>query len=206
MSKQKKVRVKEVKSPTVKGFFAICDFTKSHKPIVNIGYRSTKSVIYTNDTLITADLLLIQVVESIKTEFDAFLVTLYRAGVSISNQNKYFDLTSEMLEAGLIDYSTFTSLDPSKVVDAFADVDPSDFETMLGDKSTIIDVLKHLGLSGLLHHLYAAGKLTFQEYKECVYFFYPDKEERAQYYENINPALRSRRIMLSGTEEKEILG
>lgn len=207
-------------STAITGYYATYDNGTPLKPLTGLGYFT--GTLHTKDSVIVPDSGLISVGIN---PFSAFLMSMYNAGLHIAGGgNVFFDLSQQMDEAGqLSDFESvqildFMSLLGAVLYDATIHIQtPTNptpparppVATILaqspGDPALMLEVMKHLGLSGILKFLYGERGISFEQFCECWTFFYPTQELQEQHYETTINYLRTKGIMLTGAQSEALI-
>lgn len=215
-----------ISTKTGAGFYAIFNPQNEFKDIRSIGYskggkvKSKFFILEPNPLLVGA----------FNSEFGAFLTTVYKAGLNVAGEETRFDLTALLLQNGLINYNSLQTGTPEDWVDPFKEIFALDFLVLcgiiqydisphlgpsgtprpavssfeLGDKQNMFDVIKFMGLSGFLHYLFIAKAMTWEEYRDCIFYFFPDSTERRNYITRLNYVLRFYNLLIGPGQMKEL--
>ena len=192
------------------GFWASYDPRNEKKPLRGIGYN--QATVRNRYPIVLTDALFLMAYGG--KEFSAFLMTIYKAGLHISEEGvKDFNLHRDIVKAGNFDYS---DPDPANWKDSYGEMKPLDFMVLTGaiiypeimthipsaenptpparpeiytlpkgDSNLMFMVIKHLGMWGVLQHLFLKGGITFQEFKTEIRRYLKTEEERRNYYGNV---------------------
>ena len=205
------------------GFYGIVNFASPSKEIVEVGY-SPGDTKYTPPYLVVVqppDFLIYEYVDGIKvdpevkirTEFEAFLQTLYGAGASLTSQSVLHDLNQSMIDNGItdqyggvqvVDFMAFTgaidryqTLPDGTLVDCL-DITPGDPRPNLNglnvkdDFGLMYEIINHIGIQGIYPYLYAREGISFDEFCERLIIWKPETTERTGYiYAELIPLLRT---------------
>lgn len=150
-----------------------------------------------------------------KRELEMFLKYIYAAGVQLSSDQQ-FTLDADMQAAGIsshysrINLVDWFSLTKAKVLDLtkYPDGQPRPSLTELpdGDRSNMFDIIRSLGMVGLLPHLLVPGGITFAEFNREMRHFLPDRDARLAFMtERGIPALTSRQAPLLSKQELDLI-
>ena len=196
------------------GFWAQVDLNDPTRPIFRVGY-SPGATVHSPEGLqvIQANPVLMQDPPNGlgNNAIEAFLNTLYGVGANLYGDDKIFDLSDKMEEAGILD-----QFDKIQIVDFMAlteaieryqvlpngeQVDTLSFQPsqkrpgLQGlkrkDNVLMMAVIKHLGLWAFAPYLWSVGGIDFDEFDYCIKQWKPDKADRTKYFtETLMPLLR----------------
>lgn len=207
------------------GYFAEYDPTDKQKKVVKVGY--TTGQINTNRAVILPDAATTVVMNN--SQFSSFLFTMYQAGLLLNSKAAPLkpSLNEVMKKHGLLgDYENVKVLDIMSLLKAIVNLDiskyiptplnptPEERPTVVevltnpihvGDRSSMIDAIKFLGVKDFVKYIYAEGGLTFDEFLDLWQFFCPDKSQRADEFDATNLFLRSRNVMFKAEEVEKLL-
>ena len=205
------------------GFYAVINFASPGKEITSIGHNVGATIYNPPGTAVIepADLPLYGTdtpdpdAEYIRTPFEAFLQTLYGAGVSLTSSSVEHDLNADIEAAGLSDdyakvqvadfmafcgaLKRYQTLKDGTQVDLLS-LGPGDERPNLNDLQRSDDftlmygIIDHIGIQGILPYLYVKEGLTFDELCERIRAWKTIKEERETWtYEKLIPLLREQK-------------
>lgn len=165
----------------------------------------------------------------IRNKLESFLLHLYGAGVFIADTEIFYDLDSDIMSAGIGSmYETVNVLDfmvltgakrqhyklPDGTIKDLTTLGPGDddIRTFLTDVENedwqlMNDIIKHIGLKGLVPYLYASRGIDFATFAELILFFYPDTPTRKAYFATtLDPFLKSKRVPIFTQSQLQTLG
>lgn len=219
------------------GFFGIVDFSSPSKEIVSVGYDPGVTK-YTAPWLIVVqpvDFLIYQYIDGVKTdpavkirtEFDAFLQTLYGAGASLTSNSIFHDLNSDMeandltdqyADVEVVDFMAFTgaidryqTLPDGSLVDCLNITPGSPRPNLNGlvskeDFSLMYQIIEHLGIQGIYPYLYAKEGINFKQFCDRLRIWKQDTKERTDYiYQKLIPLLRTPALKAPVLTEAQVL-
>lgn len=218
--------IKGVNEKTGAGFYAIFDPTNEFKDIHQIGYTTGGRVLSKFFILEPNPVL----VGAFNSQFGAFLTTVYKAGLNVAGESTRFDLTGLLVQNGLIDFASLQGGTPATWKDPFKEIFALDFLVLcgiieyditphlgkegsprpavssfeIGDKTNMFDVIKYMGLWGFLHHLFIAKAMTWEEYRDCIFFFFPEAAERRKYLIRLNYVFRYYNLLIGPKQIQEL--
>lgn len=207
------------------GYYAEYNPSDSQKKIVRLGY--TTGTINTNRAVVlpSADY-----TTAMNSQFSSFLFTMYQYGLLLNSKNGTLkpSLNEVMTENNLLsDYDNVKVLDIMSLLRAIVNLDISKYiptpanpnpeerpkvvdvltnPVHVGDRTSMIDAIKHLGVKDFVKYIYAEGGLTFPEFLDLWKYFCPDKSERESEFDSTNLFLRSRNVMFKAEEVDKLLG
>lgn len=159
----------------------------------------------------------------VRSEFEAFLLTIYMAGLHLASMDSpYFDLDEQMSAAGILSqYAKVATLDFLVLTGAKVYPDlkkhlktplnpnptarPDLWEVEDGNRQAMMITIKKIGLKGFIQYLYAGRGITFDEYLELVREFYPVGAERLSYLSTAIPFFRENLIEWFTDEQLDLL-
>jgi hypothetical protein len=176
------------------GYFAEYNNNSPTRDIVKVGF--TESKFTTSRSVIVG------------SRLGDFLTTMIEEGLNVASEGKplKISLTEIMRKNGMI--SEFS------VVDYFdlavkTGVKNGGSDDILGSKPRnnegLINMVKFLGLDGMLKYLFAEMLISFDQLKSLFHHFYGPPEIREEAFRDINPFIRQKGIILSDSQVKELL-
>lgn len=158
-----------------------------------------------------------------RTEFEAFLLTIYMAGLHLASMSSQdYDLDADIVAGGIADqYSKLKTLDFLVLTGAKAYPDlikhlktplnpnpparPNLWDVPDGNRQSMVITIEKIGLKGYIQYLYADRGITFEEYLSFVRYFYPVGPARQAYLSTVIPFFRSRLIEWFSDEQLDQL-
>lgn len=217
---------------TGEGFYALTDPKDDSKPLINIGYLEEKGQIQTKWAIVEPDPVLVAVFQSEfsaflttvykagfniagdTTKFNLTDIMVEKGLIDFSTMqagSSPEDWKDAFLQIFVLDVMALlgaVAYDVSKHIRTPNNPNPPErpkvWEVPQLDRTNMLDVIKFLGLWGILHHLYIERGLNWEEYKFCILSFFPDLEDRRAYINKITYVLRYNNVMLGFKQLQEI--